>query len=138
MNYIITIAGVVLKGILSVLLKITGPTETSDAVTKGINFIMIGCIVIGIVIASQRYKGKELAKVLAIQALIAVAGFFATKFLVWILIILGAVIFLVIGSALTPRSYDQKIMYNGQNINVRKIDENTYEDPEGNIYTIDD
>lgn len=137
MNYIITIIGVGLRAILSVLLSIGVDGDNAEFVVNGINFIMIACIVIGVVMAVQRYKGRELVKALVLQALIGIAGFFATKILVWILLILGVVLFLFIGSALEPKSYNNTIMYQGKSVNVRKIDDHTYEDPEGNIYTID-
>ena len=90
-GFIITGSGIMLKAILSVLLKITGETATSGAVTKVINFIVIICCIIGVINTIKAYKDEGLGKALAIQAVIITVGFFLSRILVWAIII-GVVI----------------------------------------------
>lgn len=86
-GYIITACGIMLKAILSVILKITGETATSGAVSSFINLIVIVCCVIGVVNTIKANKEDGLGKALVIQAVIITVGFALSKILVWAIII---------------------------------------------------
>lgn len=136
MGYVLTGIGVVLKAILSVVLSLTGETETSGVVSAVIDVIALGCAGGGIAMSCSKLKGKEVIKPLIFHGLLIFVGFFAAKVLVWIIIIAGFVLFIAIGSKFEPKEYNHTITYNGQQIRVRKIDDQTYQDPEGNTYTV--
>lgn len=103
-GYIITACGIMLKGILSVVLTITGETETSGAVSYVINFIVIVCCISGIMNTIKAYKGEGLGKALIVQVLIITVGFILSKIIVWAIII-GVIVavFLIFSGRWIPR-----------------------------------
>lgn len=107
MGYILTGIGVLLRGVLSAVLSITGETYTSGAVTRVVNIIMAAFIIAGVIrtIKDEKYgSSSDLIKALLIHAVIIVAGFVAVKVialgLMWfffICLIAACVLFVVLG-----------------------------------------